>query len=103
MGKRPGTYPEYANGCNFCANTLAYAKFGNGFVRHAYFLTNLKYANKLPRHMYMSAVGLKSNALCNLSFKCCVIEFEVAYFAEKSETVVYMRGRRMVNVAILMI
>ena len=53
--------------------------------------------------MYMSAVGLKSNALCNLSFKCCVIEFEVAYFAEKSETVVYMRGRRMVNVAILMI
>ena len=46
-----GTYPEYANGCNFCANTLAYAKFGNGFVQHAYFLTNLKYANKLPRHM----------------------------------------------------
>ena len=51
VGKRPGTYPEYANGCNFCTNTLAYAKFGNGFVQHAYFLTNLKYANKLPRHM----------------------------------------------------
>ena len=43
LGKRPGTYPEYANGCDFCANTLAYAKSGNGFVQHAYLLTILKY------------------------------------------------------------
>ena len=44
-------YPECANCCNFCANTWAYAKSGNGFVQHEYFLTNLKYANKLPKHM----------------------------------------------------
>ena len=49
--KHPCTYPEYANGCDFCANKLAYAKCGNGSVQHAYFLTNLKYANKLPKHM----------------------------------------------------
>ena len=49
VGKCPGTYPAYANGCNFCANTLTYTKSGNGFVQLAYFLTNLKYANKLPK------------------------------------------------------
>ena len=42
---------KYANGCGFCANTLANAKSGNGFVQHTYFLTNLKYANELPKHM----------------------------------------------------
>ena len=47
-GKDPGVY---ANGCNFCANTIVYAKFGNGFVQHAYFLSNLRYTNKLPQHM----------------------------------------------------
>ena len=51
MGKHPGIYPEYANGCDFCTNTLAYAKSDHGFVQHAYFFTNLKYANKLPKHM----------------------------------------------------
>ena len=59
-GKRPGTYPEYANGCDFCANTLAYAKSGNGF---AYFLTILKYANKLPKP-YVYPVLIFAHVVC---------------------------------------
>ena len=31
-GKRPGTMISRI--CNFCANTLAYAKSGNGFMQH---------------------------------------------------------------------
>ena len=50
-GKHPGTYPAYAKGCNFCTNTLAYGKSGNGFVQHAYFLAHLKHVNKLPKHI----------------------------------------------------
>ena len=49
--KYPCCATGYANGYDFCANTLAYAiaKSGNGFVQHAYFLTISKYANKLPK------------------------------------------------------
>ena len=75
MGKRPGTYPEYANGCNFCTNTLAYAKFGNGFVQHVYFLTNLKYANKLPRHMSRGYI------------RTCLLWMEDRQKGERSDTV----------------
>ena len=40
--KYPCRATGYANGYDFCANTLAYAiaKSGKGFVQHAYFLTN---------------------------------------------------------------
>jgi hypothetical protein len=34
-GKRPGTYPKYAESCDFHANPLTYAKDGKEFLNTA--------------------------------------------------------------------